>query len=331
VREAEQRLDNFPDDISNQISTNEVPLRPINMKSLTLLFAALVVVNAAPRNPPPVTCVPQGMIKDCSCKANLNTDLFHQSYQLNDFRTDCTDPNNAPCFSGGKDPACSLYAHIIDKAKVVAQGNLVIDSTTLSSKYDHTVLSQDQSKWLVLPGSYKKPAGVTGVEDVRRDEGTIYTTWALRPFAAAVAKANNPTINAQSIYQTFGLAINPSTSRSRHQMHLHLGRVKKDIVSQLQPTMTTLTKINGAYGIKYAYAIYTTGEPKAVFAQASSLMDTPAKAAGAVDGSVLNHHSILVVPSSGTGYYLVIGWDQHMEAAICQHDDMMKNIPECAY
>jgi hypothetical protein len=298
------------------------------MQTKLLLLTLTAFAQAAPltRNVP-ITCEGSGKTTDCSCRANRDPLLFSSTYQLNDFSTDCSSTVNNACAVG----SCSLYAHIHDAARSQQEALPIIPRGTLgNSKYDHTILDSDKSKWLILPGSYKNPQAITGVEDLRRDEGSLSAAWNVRQFQQPIINAVVPGHPVPaSILNSIGFAINPSTARSKHQMHIHVGRVKKDVMKQLTPTMTKLTPLQPVYNQKM-YAIYQAGEPTTAFADASKLMTQPAADAKAPNAKILNHHSVMVAPSSdGNGFYLVIGWDQHPEAFICKPADY--NMVDCAY
>ena len=279
-----------------------------------------------------LTCRAGGQMSDCSCGANFPADFGTHTYKVNDFSQTCAHPNNAASYQCQADNhACDLYR------KAITPGQF----TPIPNYADHSVLAAQYPKWLVVP-----KFATTGVEDIaNRREVTWQAARSVLPDAAShltqlVPKWKDPA----STLKTMGVAINPATSRSRHQMHIHVGKTKKDLRTQLGrkagQTFSSLTRLNPVAGAD-VWAVFVPAGTQAysnVFATASALMQPVAQAKGhGSDYTNAAHHSIMTVPAEdGTwqsGYFLVLGWDVHTEVMVCGDNPKVDiaTDPQCDY
>ena len=260
-----------------------------------------------------------GTFADCSCGANFPSDFGSHVYKVNDFSQSCAHINNAVPQCMTRFHACDLYASATSGSSMAVPGFT-----------DHAALASSHAKWVVVP---KFP--VTGVEDTNRREHTWDAAWSVRPGVANKLSQIVPAwTDTTSTLKTLGVAINPATSRSRHQMHLHVGKVKLDLRRQLLGKFTTLTKLAPVQNFDvWAVFVPSHNNPDMVFATASALMQPIAAAKGRPDYNNAAHHSITIVPAEDgqAGYYLVLGWDVHMEALVCGDDSALTSDPQCAY
>lgn len=278
--------------------------------------------------------VPATLINQCQCKANFNQEYFAWGYTVNDYKAGCDSVENQYC---NQNTACDLWNTIIDKTAMnqrIAAGNAAIINAKPTWYGEHSILSMASHHWLVLPGSYNARTAVTGVEDVaHRSEGSWNAAWQTRPALASRIGTSMGWSHLDSIQATLGCAVNPPHMRSRHQLHFHVARVKLS----LRKALSNKQKYTGApadTGVDKLYALYFPNNNGIVsgFASAANNFKQAATAAGqAAKYLDAGHHGIMVVPGEdGQGYYLVMGYDVHVENYLCG-GSISTSDPECAY
>jgi len=253
-----------------------------------------------------LNCQSGGKTTDCTCKANLDPSLYGKTaYNINDFQNNCAHTNNKECLVTNR--SCDFY----DRTKQTTSPDMV--------KNKHTVIGTTFPKWIVVPGSPGNLKAVTGVEDVQnRDEQTWNVAWDLRQDVANLLSTPNM-LNQKIGVETVGVAINPATQRSKHQLHIHVARVQKSLRKKLQGKFTTFKSVVvGVYKFRAKYVNKNSIDNAFSMAQ-KELGGTPA------------HHSIIAVPGEdGQGYYLVLAKDVHVENLLCS-DNKDLNTKECNY